>query len=636
MASRTSNGTGGGNWNSTSTWSGGVIPDPAADTVTIAAADTVTITANLSQGGSPSTVSYDITVNGKLIVADGITFTVKTSLILGSTVGTLQIGQTNGGSSLVFDASSAGSAVNYRLNFSNANANIQSIATSGSHNTISSAGSGRNHWWYNGGGTNFGWGSLVWTDLTAVGDATNGLNWDQSTGSKTIKWQDCTMTSCGFPTMTIGASCNFTWQRVIHTTSANTLPVRITMTGTPSGTRLIDGNSFDKQVDFHSSTGGVIGATITNNFLYNVLNNANIANNWTAFSGNFIYFKSGSPTLNWCGDILNNFFYWDNTSQTDPNIVQTGSSNLAGTYTAQGNVLECNTGSQNGAWFYTQTNAAPSGAVILKILNNVVLPNDNVTGSSAAVYVHVSSSSNYAIQVDHNTGNIDAGTGGNAGIGLVCIDDSVTTSPPAGTFTSIRANIGWAPNTTIGTRNTIVLALVATTVNNDIVGPSVCGYNGTWNASTSSANAVSGSVNIPVPGYQSNVVPFFSTQISAATTDVANQNPQFVDSSRNLAKWYTDTSANGGQNHSTTGSASGDRAAAMALIQANPQLINSATNNLMAYLKGGVVPTNAAYNTTFGGDANAVTNLGAVPGSFGSLIPFLDQAAMCSFQSLGF
>src|SRR4051812_30511548 len=116
MVARTSNGTGGGNWNSTSTWvSGGTlgVPDPVNDTITIAAADTVNITANLAQGNSASAVSYDITVNGKLIVNDGMTFTVKTSLILGSTVGTLQIGQTAGGATFTFDATGAASAVSY-------------------------------------------------------------------------------------------------------------------------------------------------------------------------------------------------------------------------------------------------------------------------------------------------------------------------------------------------------------------------------------------------------------------------------------------------------------------------------------------------------------------------------------------
>ncbi|HSW56518.1 MAG TPA: choice-of-anchor J domain-containing protein, partial [Ignavibacteriaceae bacterium] len=104
----TSNGTGGGLWSATTTWTGGVVPT-ATDNVTILNGDVVTLDGttpvcnNLTIGGGTSgTLEYQatplagLTVNGNLTVAAGGTFSAGTGTL---TTHTLAIGSATGAES---------------------------------------------------------------------------------------------------------------------------------------------------------------------------------------------------------------------------------------------------------------------------------------------------------------------------------------------------------------------------------------------------------------------------------------------------------------------------------------------------------------------------------------------------------
>ena len=84
MAARTSNGTGGGNWSATTTWSGGVVP-LAGDTVTIASTDTVTydVTTGVALAGVAinGTLRASTTAGAYVLLMDG---TSAHNIVLGS------------------------------------------------------------------------------------------------------------------------------------------------------------------------------------------------------------------------------------------------------------------------------------------------------------------------------------------------------------------------------------------------------------------------------------------------------------------------------------------------------------------------------------------------------------------------
>lgn len=79
---------GSGNWNSTvpnAPWLLGIVPGNG-DTVDVAAAHTLTISTNLVWGAQPAdATTFDLTVHGLLVVASGVTATIKTNIkVIGS------------------------------------------------------------------------------------------------------------------------------------------------------------------------------------------------------------------------------------------------------------------------------------------------------------------------------------------------------------------------------------------------------------------------------------------------------------------------------------------------------------------------------------------------------------------------
>lgn len=94
MAAITSNGTGGGNWSATASWTGAAVPIEG-DTVIIQNGDTITIDQNITVGADTTTAAIDVASGGKLevlhTVAADYTLTCKGDLKT-SSGGTIEFG----------------------------------------------------------------------------------------------------------------------------------------------------------------------------------------------------------------------------------------------------------------------------------------------------------------------------------------------------------------------------------------------------------------------------------------------------------------------------------------------------------------------------------------------------------------
>jgi len=87
VAAISSNGTGGGNWSVSSTWSGGVVPG-VGDSVTIVAGDTVTVdSTSITFGSSPASNGDALIINGTLnfgTISSATTFTCNGGIVVNS------------------------------------------------------------------------------------------------------------------------------------------------------------------------------------------------------------------------------------------------------------------------------------------------------------------------------------------------------------------------------------------------------------------------------------------------------------------------------------------------------------------------------------------------------------------------
>lgn len=125
-------------------------------------------------------------------------------------------------------------------------------------------------------------------------------------------------------------------------------------------------------------------------------------------------------------------------------------------------------------------------------------------------------------------------------------------------------------------------------------GPTNADYNASWNIKLTAAagNTYAHATN----GYQGN----FSAD--PGVHDLADQNPQFVDSTRNIGTWYTVA-----QGQTTTGTYTGDVAAAVVRLAANPSLIGLAGTGLLYWVRAGFAPQNTNLKAaSYPGDTSTV------------------------------
>jgi hypothetical protein len=516
-------------------------------------------------------------------------------------------------------------------------------------------------------------------------------------GETTLNITNCTFDNCATPifyTTAPTATHSATISGNIFTNSVGSDVISLKGGASyTSGNRILSGNAIDKRLA--TSANGFAYWNITGNILaYGAAGDSNIApvvnstiaaGRWTSFTNNFIKHTGASMICQ--GPMTDNIILSDAATNNDPNIIQlqnhtgafsTGSGDIGA---FSGNVYQSYHNGNNAALYYMETNWATVSATTIRCINNLSLPNINPAkpGSSGSVFNFTKSDANTTIYLNHNTANIDTGSGFQ---GAFVLGD-LGGSSPAGSIASLRSNLSYGL-TTPSTLNLLVGCLSIDKP--DIVLPANCGYNGGYNLTTSTgtynyntalskkgykfgntfgitcnSTVSSGTtISINTPGNALNnagaVINFngvivttttpvlssatsltvasiggtitsgtvgrivmFTTAPSSETTDIY-ADPQFYDSTRDLSKAYTKyipSTGGWGSNGNTAVSAVADYQALAVYLKNNVVAYPNIVRDLITQIRLGWRPTNKLYKKA-GHDGQ---DTGALDGYYPSIVP---------------
>lgn len=263
-----------GNWNSTSTWTGGVIP-VSGDTVTISHAVTVPVGYEAVCGTSPTNNSgaVALTINAALTINGTLRW--RGPVRQGNGLVTVGAGGT-----ITYDASGAATPATALYtwqvgsNSSQANAKVILNGSSGSHVTINSTGNVRSGGWGTTGSSFTDSGNLVATyaDVSYQGANTASGNWWTARigTAGTYSTANCTFDNCGQVNVpALGGAATFSVTNCRIKNPANTT-YAFQITGTTaktSGTRVFNNNRVEGngQVYCLATGGAATGFVVKNN-----------------------------------------------------------------------------------------------------------------------------------------------------------------------------------------------------------------------------------------------------------------------------------------------------------------------------------------------------------------------------------
>lgn len=589
MAARTTAAS--GNWSAGATWTGGVVPGNG-DTVTIN--HSVTVTDNRTVGTSPvsgsATPAVLIASGVSLTINTGVTFTCRGDFQL-SASNTVRSLIMNAGAIFEFDASAAGTpaTTKYRMlsasQYAGSQPSIYINGSSGSRCTFRSNASGGNGYITpaSGAANYYGLLDAQYCDFTRIGDATNPAisfraNSDGSDSFASLqRLVNCIFDACGdvYSDQAAGAHAKITIQNCTWKNSVGTYNLNFSCYNDKLGTtsvRLVDGCVFDKQVFFQAPR----DVTITNN-LFNLgwlTTSTDVAEGWAGFNYNFIRAINGTDTFIANGSMLDCFFLFNDSAATNPHFLQVAST-AATPITVDGVFFEFDGSDPNGDCILIGT---PAGARTVNIQNCIVLPNSG--NDDSGTLVSALGNANITMAINKNT--FIAGSAGGVAVGE-------TYTGHAGMLSSFKNNLAWDTSARgyklfdSGTNDSVSNLVTSANAN----------YNGGYNLLAGSN----------LKGY--NNLEFSSG--SPGANDVTGD-PQFVDSTRDLAKWST--------------SLGGLGTVASALTELKKRNDASGYNNsytvpnLIAYIRAGFTPQNSIYDNTgeSGVDIGAVT---VIPSSGG-------------------
>lgn len=543
-----------GNWSDDASWSGSGVPGNG-DTVTISG-HTITVDTNTTIGTSPVEGTAVVTVQsaGALIIATGATLKVRGDVVLNNTAMTNQAG-----SGFTFDSSLAASpsTTNYQViigtahNQASARWNIS--GTSGSRVTVQSDAGGANGWVNDGSGPWLAGGLLTasYVDFTRVGDSSNDAIRFSPTSSSTFSLTDATFTNCGRlgGTYNWGATANVTIQNVTMTgTQHSTDSLRIENgSGYTSGTRLIDGNVFDKQV--HAYTGA--GLTVTGNLFAGTFDAT--AGDWVSGSGNMFLDQN-----NLIPGSLSDSYFIEPDATDNPHYLQPVAQN-APTYS--GLIFDCPACVNSSDAGDGLLIPSPGSAILYTITNSISLPSN--TGVTSGCIFSALGNANATIAAYHNTYYVTANTGTTPAPALGTVGETFNTATGALLF---KSNIAASPST----RTDFLLRNVNGAQNADVCNTAGCNYNAAYNMAAGSEGK---GYNLTVTG-------------SPGANDLSSD-PQFADPTRDLGTF--DAIYCGGP---------GTHAAAVATLKLKntPSAVANCTiANALTHVKNGFKVRNIAY-----------------------------------------
>ena len=533
----------------------------------------VTLSSSVSIGNSASSNTNVISITGSpsragtLTVNSGVTLTVRGSI--SSTFGAVTF---NSGSTLYFDGSLAAtpSSAAYRLSLSSAGSDFTCNGTNGSHVTVTqnTANSAARVI------CNIANVNATYTDFSNLSTFNATIP-----AAGTYSLTNCTFTNCSGissqAALVADGTYVFTNNKFISSPSGaiNVAFANISPAANTTGTRTMNGCVFDKICNLYAPKDFSFGNTTGNFFGAGFVSNGSVIAKWATFTNNFAYNLAG--VTNYIqGDFTNNYVTEDPTI-TNPHAVvfDRGGYDIL----IDGNIVEYFGSDATGDCFLmgNATGAAlPGGSSHATLTHNLILPNGGNTGDTGTLMT-LWGASNMTITCDHNT----YFTKGQQGIAF-----AEGYNGYAGMVLSCRSNLAYGMSGEAGTGRIVGSNYNGATGVSDYASSTIVNFNAGYNLSTHYSGLT------------------FSSG-SAGANDIT-ANPNFVDSTRNIATWYY--GPGGGTN---LGTYALNSAAAVALIQATPSLTAS---SLMPWVKAGYAPTNAAYQNA-GHDS---IDIGAIAGYY--------------------
>jgi hypothetical protein len=522
-----------GNWSATSTW-GNAGPPGNGDTATIATGTVVTVDVDTTVGtsGVTGTAAISLQNNGQIIIAANHLLRTRGDIIAtGNFGGGTTAMKMNPGATLEFDSSQAVSPSTTKYVFGESGDSFltyldSSACTTGNHCSVRSNAGGANGRFSMSGFSDGGGEVWAYTDFLRIGDAGNaGATPGFSSGL--IPWdaQHCTFTNGGAMPGTISGGTARQYDIVRHKNNvhAGTLTTYSAffnfLNAITTGDRTITNNVFDKIfANDGIGSGAMIGATINDN-VFMELAFWSGGGAWSSSQRNLMRLDTTggfNPII--IGDSLDNYWLTDTYTQTH---VHTPNIDCSIT-TAQvlRNIFE-------STYFASDPIAVNDGIVecvgsdiltALAVKNNIVLPTGDGTYGSQAL-IDMLGIHHVIYDIEHNTINCPRG----AGCTMMEYEDQELPNGVASRGT-LANNIFWAVSN-LATNFAANLDLENPIT--DYFAPANVKNNSRYNVANTNPSAPH------APANQGNSY-IGAWSVTPGGSDV-NGNPNFVDSTRNLA-----------------------------------------------------------------------------------------------------
>lgn len=543
-----------GDWDQTSTWVGGVVPGDG-DVAIIVHEVTVTGSVTVGTSGVEDTVAISIDSGGKLNIGDGV---APTQFFCR---GDLDINATTDGAltvrgNLWFDDSAAGGSYSYKLITPRQTDVIErttpALKVRGtSDNGVLIAATNTNCRIANDGTSYVGLIDAEYCHFAKVGTASEDAIYAYMRYDCKVRMINCSWHGCGRVYIVSNESDgHIEIENSEFRFPLNARSLQIAFAGASGGTRILRHCVMEGQARINSAANVTFDQCYMETLVMSQAPSVSIA----SFDSNFIASPEQIPAQS-SGKCTNSYIYKSDPSTINPHYY---SCPHPLDYEVIGNIFEFSGNDPQGDCI---NGFAPDAPHSLTIENNIILPNAD-GNHSGTLHPH-QGNANATTKIQNNTFIIGGDAGG--------IPTGETYIGHTGQVAYIRNNIGW--DNTVRNYATAYLYPPSPT---DMVAASDLDYN-------CFTTTLTGTNGVGMNGY------IFSSGTPGANN--VNEDPQFVDPDRDLAKWSAEVLGN-------TGTDQEKREAAVEQIKLMNQPYdlkydaNATTANLVAYVRAGFAPQN--------------------------------------------